>query len=198
MFRSSRCARPQRAEGGRNMMGKKDKRHETDRVLDVDASMQGSLIFKDPVNLKINGRFEGTLNTKGNLMIGEHAVVNADITGESIVVAGKVSGNINAYKELKLISPGVVIGDIKTPLLSIAEGAVFEGNSRMLSKSKTDAGVKYPGLMTAEEVAKYLEVDSSLVSEWVSSGKLPGMKEGDTWKFDRNRIDQWVAEGKIK
>ena len=59
------------------MMGKRDKKHEVEKTLDVDASMQGSLIFKDPVNLKINGRFEGTLNTKGNLMIGEHATVNA-------------------------------------------------------------------------------------------------------------------------
>src|SRR3990167_4687279 len=104
------------------MMGKRDKRHETERLLDVDASMLGSLIFKDPVNLRINGRFEGTLNTKGNLMIGEHASVNADITGDSIVIAGKVNGNVNALKELKLISPGCVVGDIRTPLLSVAEG----------------------------------------------------------------------------
>ena len=52
--------------------------------------------------------------------------------------------------------------------------------------------------MTADEVAKYLEVDMNLVSEWVSSGKLPGMKEGDGWRFDRSKIDEWVAEGKIK
>ena len=70
------------------MMGKKDKRHEAEKILDVDAAMQGSLIFKDPVNLRINGRFEGTLNTKGSLMIGENAVVDADISGDSIVIAG--------------------------------------------------------------------------------------------------------------
>ncbi|MFA6610525.1 MAG: polymer-forming cytoskeletal protein, partial [Candidatus Omnitrophota bacterium] len=68
------------------MMGKKDKRHEEEKILDVDAAMQGSLIFKDPVNLRINGRFEGLLNTKGNLMIGEAAAVNADITGDSIII----------------------------------------------------------------------------------------------------------------
>jgi len=130
------------------MMGKKDKKQEGDRVLDVDASMQGSLAFKDPVNLRINGRFEGTLNTQGNLMIGERAAVNADITGDSIVVAGKVNGNINALKELKLIAPACVVGDIQTPLLSIAEGAIFEGNSKMLAKSKSESnpGLKLGGL----------------------------------------------------
>jgi len=180
------------------MMGKKDKKHEGDRVLDVDASMQGSLSFKDPVNLHINGKFEGILNTKGNLMIGEHALVNAEIAGESIIVAGKVNGNINAAKELKLIAPARVVGNIATPLLSIAEGAIFEGNCKMLAKTGTEEARTPNAMMTSEELAKYLEVEVGVISDWVNSGKIPGMKEGDSWRFDRNRIDEWVAEGKIK
>ena len=177
-------------------MGKKGK-HEGDRILDVDASMQGSMVFKDAVNLRINGRFEGTLNTKGNLMIGEHSVVNADIIGESIVIAGKVNGTVQALKELKLIAPGCVVGDIRTPLLSVAEGAVFEGNCKMLSKGKSEGGSRQNS-MTPDELAKYLEVDTALVLEWVNTGKLPGSREGDIWKFDRTKVDEWVASGKIK
>ena len=179
------------------MMGKKDKRHDAERILDVDASMQGSLVFKDPVNLRISGRFEGTLNTQGNLMIGEKAVVNADITGDSIVVAGKVNGNINALKELKLISPGCVVGDIQTPLLSIAEGAIFEGNSKMLSRSRSESSPSL-NVMTSDELAKYLEVDAGLILEWVNAGKLPATKEGNSWRFERSKVDEWVASGKIK
>ena len=90
-----------------------------------------------------------------------------------------------------------MVGDIKTPLLSIAEGAVFEGNSKMLFKSKSDSGRK-DGLMTSDELAKYLEVDAAMIAEWVNSGKLEGTREGDTWRFERAKIDNWVAEGKIK
>lgn len=179
------------------MIGKKGRKDEMDRILDVDASMQGTLTFKDPVNLKINGRFEGSLHTKGNLMIGEHAVVNADVTGESIVIAGKVNGNISAMKELKLIAPACVIGDIKTPLLSVAEGAVFEGNCNMLSKSK-QGHIASQNIMTLEELAKYLEIDTSLILEWASSGKLPGMRDGNSWRFDRTKVDEWVTTEKIK
>ena len=50
-----------------------------EKVMDVDASMQGSLSFKDPVNLRINGKFEGTLEVRGNLTIGQNAIVLADI-----------------------------------------------------------------------------------------------------------------------
>jgi len=179
------------------MMGKKDRKHDEMKILDVDAAMQGSMVFKDPVNLRINGRFEGTLNAKGNLMVGENAVVNADIIGDSIVVAGKVTGNVRALKELKLISPACLVGDITTPLLSVAEGAVLEGHCNMLTKSKTEAASRY-NLMTMDELAKYLEVDMGMISEWANTGKLPGMKEGDSWKFDRTKVDEWVSQGKIK
>ncbi|MDD5495514.1 MAG: polymer-forming cytoskeletal protein [Candidatus Omnitrophica bacterium] len=179
------------------MLNRKDKKQTAERVLDVDASMQGSLVFKDPVNLKINGRFDGTLSTKGNLMIGEHAVVNADIMGDSIVVAGRINGNIKATKELKLISPACVIGDIKTPLLSVAEGAVLEGNSSMISRSKQETA-PITSMMTAEELAKYLEVEMSMVFEWANNGKIPGVRDGNNWRFERTKIDEWVATEKIK
>ena len=178
------------------MMGKKDRKHEGEKVLDVDASMQGSLTFKDPVNLRINGRFEGTLNTKGNLMIGEHAVVSADIIGDTIVIAGKVNGHVHAQRELKLIAPAIVTGDIKTPLLSVAEGAVFDGTCKMRSKEASDPSRH--AVMSPEELAKYLEVDAGMIMDWVNSGKLPGVREGDNWRFDRSKIDEWVAAGKIK
>lgn len=175
-------------------MTRRDRKHETEKVLDVDASMQGTLIFKDYVNLRINGTFEGVLHTKGNLMIGENAVVNADITGESIIVAGKVSGNITALKDLKLISPARVIGDIRSPLLSIAEGAIFDGTSRMLGK----ADDLMDKTMTPDDLAKYLEIETNLVYEWANSGRLPGTKDGEAWRFERAKIDEWVAQGKIK
>jgi len=81
---------------------------ENQNVLNMDAAMEGKIVFKDPVNLRINGSFRGTLNTKGSLTIGEDAEINADITGENIIVAGKVNGNIIATRELNIISPAKI------------------------------------------------------------------------------------------
>ena len=53
-----------------------------EKVLDMNATMQGSLRFDDPVNLRISGKFEGTLDTKGNLMVGEKADINYKFFGE--------------------------------------------------------------------------------------------------------------------
>ena len=83
---------------------RRDKGKSEEKVLEVDASMQGTLTFRDPVNLKINGKFEGTLDTRGFLTIGENAVVNASIKGEAITILGKVNGNITAQNVLRILS----------------------------------------------------------------------------------------------
>ncbi|OGW75043.1 MAG: hypothetical protein A2Z72_02700 [Omnitrophica bacterium RBG_13_46_9] len=167
-----------------------------EKMLDVDASMQGTLIFKDPVNLRINGKFEGKLETKGNLTIGEHAVVSADINSEHIIVAGRVNGNIISQKTIKLIAPACVVGDIRTPTLSIGEGAVFEGYCNMLPEDKISRNPAET--LTIEEVAKYLEVEKNVVLEWADTGRLPAVKDGLKWRFEKSKIEDWLSSEKIK
>ena len=167
-------------------MGKKNEElHE--KILDVDASMQGTITFKDPVNLRINGSFEGKLDTKGNLTIGENARVQANITGDRIIVAGKVTGDILASQGLSIISPAVVKGNIKTPLISITEGAVLEGRLSMLGGGEAGGD----DLLTLKELAQYLEV-------WAAKRKIPAFQEDNTWKFRKSEIDRWIQEEKLK
>lgn len=90
------------------------KRKGEEKILDVSAAMQGSLVFSDPVNLRINGKFEGKLTTKGVLIIGSDAEVKADISGEDLTIAGTVKGNIRASESLKLDSTAKVFWPIST------------------------------------------------------------------------------------
>lgn len=163
------------------------KKKTEEKILDVDASMQGSLSFKDPVNLRINGKFEGTLETKGNLIIGQTALVSADIIGDNIVIAGKVRGKIIAKESLTLLPTAIMEGDIYPTRLNVTEGAMLEGQCSMLHD-----------FLNAEELARYLEVDLNSILEWANSGKMPGRKEGSEWKFERKAVDSWVASGKIE
>lgn len=157
-----------------------------EKILDVDAAMQGSLNFREPVNLRINGRFEGNLETKGNLTIGPSAVVMADIVGDNIIVSGKVKGRVTARERLTLLPQAIIEGDIYPAKLNMLEGAIFEGRCSMLHD-----------FLNTEELARYLEVDINSILEWASSGKVPALKEGDSWRFDRKAIDSWIASGKI-
>lgn len=173
---------------------KKKKLDETDmKILDVDASMQGTIVFHDPVNLRINGSFDGKLDTKGRLSIGESAVVNADITGDEISIAGKVVGNIFASQSVAIVAPGKVQGDVSTPVLSITEGAVINGVIDMNFKgSKTGSDV-----LTLQEVAHYLELETSVLEEWAQKKKVPAVHDGETWRFSKAAIDKWVQEEKV-
>ena len=157
-----------------------------EKMLDVDAAMQGSLVFKDPVNLRINGKFEGTLETKGNLTVGPTAAILADIVGDNIVIGGRVKGKITAKESLTLLPGAVIEGHIYPAKLNIAEGAILEGQCSMLHD-----------FLNTEELARYLEVDLNSIMEWANSGKMPGHKEGSEWRFERKAIDSWVASGKI-
>ncbi|MCU0651711.1 MAG: polymer-forming cytoskeletal protein [Candidatus Omnitrophica bacterium] len=157
-----------------------------EKILDVDAAMQGSLIFKEAVSLRINGKFEGSLETKGNLTIGPTALVLADIVGDNVIIGGKVKGRITAKDRLTLLPSAIVEGDIYPAKLNIAEGAILEGRCLMLHD-----------FLNSEELARYLEVDLNSILEWANSGKVPAVKEGEHWKFERKAIDSWIASGKI-
>lgn len=169
-------------------LGRKPVREEVPepKVIEINAQMEGSMIFSDPVNLRINGQFNGSLTTKGTLTVGETANVHANITGDNIIVAGKVKGDITAHRMLVLMPTATLKGNINTPKLNIVEGAVFHGHCEMSS-----------GFMNLEDVARYLEIDSKEIEELAAGGGIPAIKQGNTWKFDREQIDEWAASAKV-
>ena len=165
---------------------------EQPRLLEVDASMTGTLSFKDEVNLQINGRFEGTLETKGTLTIGSKAQVKATITGELINIAGSVEGTITASRRIELVTTARVVGKIIAPKLAIQDGAVFHGTCEMLT---APGGSQW---MSLEELARYVEVETNTIVEWAQAGRLPAQRDGTNWRFDRKLVEEWLAQEKIK
>lgn len=164
------------------------------RWLEVDASMTGTLSFKDPVNLQINGRFEGTLDTKGQLLIGEAAQVKATIHGEQIRIAGAVEGAITASERIELLGTARVVGKVTAPKLVMQEGAVLHGPCEMLTPQQASA----QQWMNVDELARYLEIDANTILEWAQSGRLPGQRDDGKWRFERRLVEEWLAHEKIK
>jgi cytoskeletal protein CcmA (bactofilin family) len=118
--------------GGKSMFKKNDLPQTEDKVINIEAGMQGSLKFTGPVNLRLNGDFEGDLEAKGILLIGEKADVKAKtVKGDTITIAGKVKGDIICSKRLELSASARVIGNVETPVLVIAEGAQLKGDCQM-------------------------------------------------------------------
>jgi cytoskeletal protein CcmA (bactofilin family) len=101
----------------------------TSAFLGKGSRVTGKLTFEGTV--RIEGHVEGEISAQDTLIVGETAVVNAQINGASVVVHGRVTGDITARKRLEIRAPGKVFGNITTPSLVIHEGVVFEGQCAM-------------------------------------------------------------------
>ncbi len=96
----------------------------------------GKISFEGPA--RIEGAVEGEITAQDTLTIGESAVVNAQITGSSVIVHGRITGDVNARKRLEIRAPGRLVGNISTPSLVIFEGVVFEGQCSMGSDARAN------------------------------------------------------------
>jgi len=91
--------------------------------------VSGQLSFQGPA--RIDGVVEGEIQCQATLTIGEGAEVRAKVSGQTVVIRGKVEGNVTAKEKVELLAPARLIGNIKAPRLSIAEGVVFDGDCSM-------------------------------------------------------------------
>ncbi|BFU89158.1 MAG: hypothetical protein NTAFB01_03450 [Nitrospira sp.] len=77
--------------------------------------------------IRIDGRVEGEVHTTGTLIIGEQAVIKGLLSAGTLMTSGKVTGTVTATAKIQILKPGILIGDIRTPGISIEDGAHFHG-----------------------------------------------------------------------
>ena len=100
-------------------------------VLGSETKFGGILKYTD--SLKIDGRFEGAIESAGFLMVESGAEVVADIKVGTLVVGGVIRGDVIAEKRLELLPGGRIVGNIRCPNLVMAEGTGLQGRCEMLS-----------------------------------------------------------------
>ena len=100
-----------------------------ENVIGPTATFVGEL--KCDGGVRIDGVFQGSLETMGNVIVGETAKVVANLAGRNISISGAVKGNITASGRLEILSTGLVWGDIQVASFLIDEGGVFSGKSQM-------------------------------------------------------------------
>lgn len=87
--------------------------------------------FKGVVNfdgtIRIDGRVEGEVHTTGTLIVGEEATIKGIISVGTLMTSGKINGTVTATAKIQIQKHGVLIGDIRTPGISIEDGAHFHG-----------------------------------------------------------------------
>jgi cytoskeletal protein CcmA (bactofilin family) len=102
---------------------------------DVIAFVGKGVEFKGVITydgtVRIDGQLDGEIHTEGTLVVGEEAVITAKVSAGTIVCKGRITGDIVAKEKVRLLAPAILSGSVKTPMLSMEEGVLFNGSSEM-------------------------------------------------------------------
>jgi cytoskeletal protein CcmA (bactofilin family) len=104
--------------------------------LDKGTNVTGELEFAG--TLRIDGNFHGSISTSDILVIGEHALVHADIKVGEIEIHGQVFGSIDAKRRVEITASGRLRGDVQTPVLAVTPGGVLDGRIQMAGEHPTE------------------------------------------------------------
>ena len=119
---------PKRERSSNSSSSNRDKSTIT-AFLGPDTSFEGTLTFEHSV--LIEGNFKGQIESKGQLVIGESAHVEADINSRTVTIKGTVKGTVEASERIQIQNNATVLGDITTPSLQMDETVTFEGKCCM-------------------------------------------------------------------
>ncbi len=97
---------------------------------------KGVLSFNGTI--RVDGKVEGEVVSKDTLIGGDEAFLQGEVSVGTLILSGKVVGNINAAQKVHLLAPAVIEGNIRTPKLIIEEGVTFDGKCEMASQKKTN------------------------------------------------------------
>jgi cytoskeletal protein CcmA (bactofilin family) len=96
-------------------------------LIAADVTIEGKI--EGAGHVRIAGRFKGDVNVQGNVTIEQGAHVTGQIAAATVIVSGEVHGNIQASSRVELLETGVINGDVKAAVLTVAAGSRMRGNA---------------------------------------------------------------------
>ena len=94
-------------------------------VIGNDVVIKGEITVEK--GLRVDGCIEGAVTTKGKVHVGKSGNLSAEVNGGTVVVEGKVKGNITALDRVTLEATSNVFGDLTANKLVVNEGATIVG-----------------------------------------------------------------------
>jgi cytoskeletal protein CcmA (bactofilin family) len=126
----------------------------TKNILSSDVEIKGNLKFTG--ELTFEGKLEGEVQTDGLLTLGDTTVITGNINAQSVVVRGKVTGNINAKEKVEIKAKAELFGDIRATKLIIEEGVTYVGKTEV-NPNKVAPSAPLPPIARGTEPSKNSE-----------------------------------------
>ncbi len=122
---------------------------ELNGFLDAGCEVHGELRFEN--TFRVHGRFKGTVESEGQLIIGEGGVVEGVVAVGELHVSGRLEGRVETTRRTEIGANGRVEGEINAPVLVIESGAFFQGQCTMQSKPSRPPASAEPAVVEAPQ-----------------------------------------------
>ena len=109
-------------------------------ILEKDSSFKGE--FKSECDFRVDGSFEGTIQTNGKVVIGKNGRIEGAVVCFSADIEGVLNGTIHVEDLLSIRSSGEVNGDVVMSKLVVESGAIFNAKSLMKDENTEDSSTK--------------------------------------------------------
>lgn len=103
-------------------------------VIGSNVKLVGAL--RDSQDILIHGSIEGEVASEKSVTVGETAKVKGPISGTVVVIAGEVTGSVNASERLEIKTGGRLFGDVTAADLTIDSGSTFVGKCEMGNRAE--------------------------------------------------------------
>ena len=110
----------------------------TSTILGPELEIHGDV--KVSGSLLIYGKVFGSIQSSGAVRTANGSVVNGNISAKEAAIGGKVDGDLDIEKKVTLGDTSFLTGNLKAAILTIEEGAKFDGVCSMLKKSQPEKG----------------------------------------------------------
>jgi cytoskeletal protein CcmA (bactofilin family) len=100
-----------------------------ENIIGRSCVIRGDLVAEGA--FRIDGTVEGSVESRGAVVIGESGCVRGDVTAADVVVAGQIEGHVRCPGHLEILAKGRIEGDIDAESVRVETGGVFRGTSRM-------------------------------------------------------------------
>jgi cytoskeletal protein CcmA (bactofilin family) len=105
--------------------------------------IRGDITSKE--SLHVDGQVDGTLEmADSRLTVGPNGRVGADVKAREIEVLGTVAGDLDASKKITIRKGGRLVGDLRTPGITIEEGAYFKGKIEIVDSEEQPQATGMP------------------------------------------------------
>ena len=126
-----------------------NKNNNISSIIGPEMEIKGDVSVKG--DLLVYGTIHGDVKSSGDIIKAKHSVINGSMESQNASISGKIKGNLTIKSKITLKKNAHLEGDLKAAIITLEEGAKFDGMCSMVNQKLNNATTINRSLKTANE-----------------------------------------------